>query len=392
MHVKRLAAGLLAAASLAMLSPAAIAADPYEINVILPLSGNIAFVGATELQSLKALEAYVNRTGGIGGRPLSFVVADDQADPKTSLQLAQNLIAKNVPVIIGPSSPQNCAAIVPLLQNGPVMYCLAQAGTAPAGSYEYFANPYDPTFAVTYRYFRERGLHKIAYIVSTDGGGQDAEKTILAGAALPENKDMQIVAREHFSPGDLGVPAQMARIKAANPDVLIAWATGGPAGTLFRSEHDAGLDFPTYTSTGNLTPNFFKQYGSILPANLYFATVPLYAGDALNSPATRSAIATMTGELATAGAKPDMIGIAAWDPAMVIVTALRKLGPDASAAKLRNYLGNLRGWVGVNGPYDFRAVPQRGISENSMVIVRWDATRNNAVAVSKLGGAPLPGK
>ena len=391
MVVKRFAAAVLAAASLAMLSPAAIAADPYEINAILPLTGNIAFVGQTELQSLKALEAYVNRTGGINGRPISFVIADDQNDPKTSVLLANALIAKNVPVIIGPSSPQSCAALAPLVQNGPVIYCLAQAGSAPPGSYQFFANPYDPTFSVTYRYFRERGLHKIAYIVSTDGGGQDAEKTILAGAALPENKDMQLVAREHFSPGDLSVAAQMARIKAANPDVLIAWATGSPAGTLFRGAHDAGLDIASYTSTGNLSPNFFKQYGSLLPANLYFATVPLYASDASNTPATRAAIATLNTEFATTGGKPDMIVIAAWDPAMAIITGLRKVGADATAAKLHDYLVNLRGWTGVNGPYDFRAVPQRGISQNSMVMVRWDAARGVAVPVSKLGGAPLPG-
>jgi ABC-type branched-subunit amino acid transport system substrate-binding protein len=85
--MKRLAAAVVAAASLALPAPAAFAADPYEINVILPLTGNIAFVGQTELQSLKAVEAYVNRTGGIEGRPLSFVVADDQNDPKTSVQL-----------------------------------------------------------------------------------------------------------------------------------------------------------------------------------------------------------------------------------------------------------------------------------------------------------------
>jgi len=390
--MRRFIAPVLAAAFLALLAPGANAADTYEINVILPLTGNIAFVGADELQSLKSLEAYVNRTGGIGGRPLSFVVADDQNDPKTSVQLVQNLVAKNVPVIIGPSSPQSCAAVAPLIQNGPVQYCLAQAGSSLPGSYQFWSNPYDPTFAVTYRYFRERGLHKIAYIVSTDGGGQDAERTILAGAALPENKDMQLVAREHFSPGDLSVAAQMARIKAADPDVLIAWATGTPAGTLLRGAHDAGLDFPTYTSAGNINPNFFKQYGPVLPTNLYFGTNPLYAGDALNVPATRSAIATMTAELAAAGAKPDMTGVAAWDPAMLVVTALRKLGPDASAAKLRDYLVSLRGYVGVNGPYDFRATPQRGLSVNSMVIVRWDPVHNTEVAVSKLGGEPLPAK
>ena len=185
----------------------------------------------------------------------------------------------------------------------------------------------------------------------------------------------------------------MARIKAANPDVVIAWATGGPAGTLFRSEHDAGIDLPTYTTTGNLTANFIKQYGSLFPAgSVYFATVPLYAGDALNSPATRSAINLMTSELATVGGKPDMVGIGSWDPAMVVVSALRKFGTGMTAVQLRDYLEGLRGWTGVNGPYDFRAMPQRGLSENSLLIVHWDPARSTAVAVSKFGGSALPVK
>ena len=68
-RVYRFAAAVLAAASLAMLAPAARAADPYEINAILSITGNLAFVGADQQQALKALEGFVNRTGGIGGRP-----------------------------------------------------------------------------------------------------------------------------------------------------------------------------------------------------------------------------------------------------------------------------------------------------------------------------------
>src|SRR5580693_390533 len=96
--VRRAVVGVLAVASLAMLAPQARAADPYVINVILPLTGNLAFVGTTEQQSLKGVEAWANRTGGIGGRPLQFSITDDGGDVKTGLQLAQGLIAKNVPI------------------------------------------------------------------------------------------------------------------------------------------------------------------------------------------------------------------------------------------------------------------------------------------------------
>jgi branched-chain amino acid transport system substrate-binding protein len=385
------AVAAITAALLLTLAPAARAADPYVVNVILPLTGNLAFVGTTEQQSLKAVEAWANRTGGIDGRPLQFAISDDSGDVKTGLQLAQNLIAKNVPIIMGPSSPQGCAALAPIVaQNGPVLYCLANAGNPVTGGYEFLTLfPYEPQFAVTFRYFRLRGMKKVAYLLSNDAGGQDAERAILAMAALPENKDIQIVAREHFAPGDISVGAQLSRIKAAGADVLFAWATGGAAGTIFRNMRDAGMDMPNITSTGNLSANFFKQYGALLPANTYFAAVSYYAGDASYNAATKNAIGILTSELANVGAKPDMIEISTWDPAMVVVDALRKLGPNATAAQLRTYLNNLRGWTGVNGPYDFRANPQRGIGENNIVMVRWDNTQNTAIPVSKLGGIPL---
>jgi hypothetical protein len=50
---------------------------------------------------------------------------------------------------------------------------------------------------------------------------------------------------------------------------------------------------------------------------------------------------------------------------------------------------NLRGWTGADGPYDFRTNPQRGVGENNVVMVRWDAQRGVGVGVSRLGGAPL---
>lgn len=382
------------AASLVFLTAPIHAAEPYRIDAILPLTGSLAFVGTTNAQALKAIEAYVNKNGGIAGRSLTFSIADDQSDPKTSLQLAQGLMARNVPVILGPASPQACAAIAPLTQQkGPVLYCLANAGHPVTGGYEFLTLfPYESQFAAVVRYFRERNMKRFAYIVAADAGGQEAEAALNVALNLPENRSMQVVAREHFVPGDFSASAQMAQIKAAAPDAIMIWATGAPAGTLFRNAQEAGLDLPTITSPGNLNAAFFKQYGPQLPSNLYFAAAPYYAGDAINSPQTNAAVATMTNALAPLGAKPDMLEIAAWDPTMVVVDAIKKLGPDVSAAQLRAYLLNLRGWVGVNGPYDFKAAPQRGLSDKNVVMVRWDAAHQGFTAVSKFGGAPLSGK
>ncbi len=393
-RARRRAAVVLAVAFLASAAPAARAADPYEINAILDLTGYASFVGTTQLQALKALEAYVNKNGGIGGRPISFVVADDQSNPQITVQLVQGLIAKHVPLILGPSGPDKCAAAMPLvMQDGPLLYCTTPNAAAPPGSYVFLSLfSADSNMAATIRYLRERGWRKLAYLGSTDASGADAERSLNAALGKPENATVQIVSRQHFAPNDLSVAAQLATIKTANPDALIGWAAGTPAGTLFRGLHDAGMDLPMVTSAANLNVPFFKQYGSLTPKSLYFAGAPYYGADAVTNPATKAALATLTGALAAAGAKPDLIEISAWDPALLLVDALRKLGTDAPAAKLRAYLVNLKGWVGANGPYDFPADPQHGLGENTVVIVKWDPDRNAATAVSKFGGAPLPGK
>lgn len=345
------------------------------------------------MQALKALEGYVNRTGGINGQPISFVAADDRSDPKTALVLAQGLIATKVPVILGPSSPQACAAVAPIIaQNGPVLYCTANAGDPPAGGYEFMTTfPFEPEFAVLLRYLRERGLHRVGYLISTDAGGLLAEKGLVQAAARPENRSMRIVASEHFAPTDLSATAQMARIEAAKPDALVLWGTGTSGGTMLHSEKDLGIDLPTVTSPANLNDAFLRQYAALLPTNLYFITMPYYyyAGNAATPPAVKDAIDDMTTAFANIDTKPQEPEIVAWDVSKVVVDALRKLGTAATAAQLHAYLETLTKWTGANGPYNYQANPQRGIEKNDIIIVRWDARRGSVVPATQLGGEPL---
>jgi len=366
------------------------AAEPYNINMILALSGPGTFIGNQQWQAAQALEASVNKSGGIAGRPVKFVAKDDQSNPQIAVQLARELIAAHVPIILGPTVTASCNAVTPLVQrDGPVVYCLTAGAHPQAGGFVFSTLTSTPDLiAVAMRYFREKGLKRIGYVVPTDASGQDAEQGIEAAAAAPENKSLVIVDREHFGAADISVTAQLARIKAANPDVLIAWVTGTAAGTVLRAAHDAGMNIPTLISSANMTPSVVKQYGQVFPKECYAAGMLYYAGNDVTNQATRAAISTMNYASNVQGAQTDQVFISAWDPAALIVDSLRKLGPGAGSTRLRDYLIGLRGWVGVNGPYDFKEVPQRGIGQNAVVMVRWDPEKSQFDPVSKLGGAP----
>lgn len=85
------------------------------------------------------------------------------------------------------------------------------------------------------------------------------------------------------------------------------------------------------------------------------------------------------------GMSPDALTGAVWDAGLIVVDALRKLGPTATSAQIHAYLANLRGWPGIFGVYDFTKYPQRGLGADAVVMVQWNGSA--FVAVSSFGGA-----
>jgi len=62
------------------------AADPLEIYVISSQTGPISFGGKLQAPGALGLEAYVNKTGGIRGRPIKVVIIDEQSNPSVAVQ------------------------------------------------------------------------------------------------------------------------------------------------------------------------------------------------------------------------------------------------------------------------------------------------------------------
>ena len=368
--------------------PAAAQPAPYEINVILALTGPAAFIGKSELQSLQLLEGIVNKSGGINGRPIKFVVVDDTSTAAVTVQLTNALIAKNVPVILGPSFTATCLSVGPLVKNGPVDYCFSPAITPSAGSFQYSATAaaHDDALAIA-RYFRERGWPKIGLIATTDASGQQFAAAFDDALKLPENKSLTLVDRENFNPTDLSAAGLAERIKAANPQAMIAFAAGTPTGTILRGIHDVGLDIPTLAGSGNMIQAQLAQYATFLPKELYFSGRRSLVYDPTAPPPVRAAAQAFFGAFKSIDAKPNLVSTLSWDPAMIVIDGLKKLGTNATAAQLNDYIQHLDGWAGISGFYNFKTGNQRGLGIDAVVMDRWDPATGDFVLVSKGGGA-----
>jgi branched-chain amino acid transport system substrate-binding protein len=377
----------------ASIAPAS-AADPFEIPAVFPLTGGYAFSGNASKAAILALEAQVNKEGGIKGQPIKFVFYDDQSSPQTALQVTQTALNTKPQAIVGSEFAALCLAMEPITRGKAVQYCVSP-GVHPAYGTDMFSGSISTQgmAGAMMHFIRDHGWKKIAYITSTDASGQDAENQIKTAAALPENvaKGLTIVDAEHFNPTDQTVAAQMQRIRGAEPDAIIMWTSGQPFGTVTHAYTDAGLTIPAFTTNANMSYAFMKQFAGFLPKDLYFPGLAYLAGPAPAeaSPKARVAIKRFYDAMKAAGATVEFSSGVAWDPAAIVVDAYRKLGTGATYDQIRNYILSQTDYAGISGVYDFTdkgAGTQRGLSQKDVLIMRWDDTKPGWTASSKMGG------
>lgn len=392
--IAKLVARLLAAVTVALAFSGPVTAQPkpYTIDVILSLTGTAASLGADELAGLTAYEKLANRQGGINGTPVHFAVVDDQSSPAVAVQLVSTILARHPAVVMGSSIVGPTQAIEPFFKDGPVLFAATPLLYPERGGYVFAAGASSRhSLAAAVRYFRMRGMTKIAVLVTADASGQDNLHSVDLALQLPENKNVTVVDRQQFGLTDISASSQVSHIKASGAQVLFAYPTGAPWGTALHAISDVGLALPIDTAGPNISPILIDRFKQYLPAtelviaNASFFNRDRKAGDPLKAP-----IDEFYAELAAAGLKPTVAHAFTWDPARIIVTALRKLGTGATPAQLRDYIANLHDFAGVSGMYDFRIGDQHGLTQDAEVVIRYDPTSPSGQRiVSEQGGAPL---
>jgi branched-chain amino acid transport system substrate-binding protein len=374
------------------LSPGPVrAADPYQIDVILSLTGAFAFLGTAEGESLKTLETLINKEGGINGQPVHFNLLDDQTQPAVAVQLANGIIAKHPPVMLGPTFLASCLAIAPLMKNGPVDYCFAPTIHPAPGSYVFSggASSYDQAIE-TLIFAKAKGWKRLAEVTTNDATGQDIGGQFNLAIRDPRFSGMSFVVTEHYNATDVGVGAQLANVKAANPDAIFGMTVGTATGTLLRGLRDAGLsNVPFMTNLGNVLNEGLAQYSSFMPNEFYSTAPRFYAREVAGKGPVRDAEVAYYKAFNAKNIDPDVGNGFPGDPTLIVIDGLRKLGTKTDAKSLLAYIESAHGLPGINGIMDYRADDQRGEHITSLIIVKWDPAKKHVYAVSHPGGAPL---
>lgn len=366
--------------------------EEFPIHVIVSLTGLASFIGNQDKVTLGLGEKLINESGGIQGRPVKFIFYDDQSSPQNAVQILNQIVATKPAIFLGPNLSATCSAVAPLLANGPTDYCLSPAIAPAKGSYVFSTLPSTKdAISAQVRFFRMKGLKRLALLSSTDATGQDNERATDEALKQAENADVKIVERGHFNPSDISVVAQLERIKAAQPQAIMVWTAGTPLATVLKGIVQVGLEVPVAANDANMIYAQMAQYKSFLPKVLYIASPEWLPHDKVLELDHRvdAAQQKFFDTFKAAGLKPDVAQVSSWDPMLIVVDALRKVGTQGTAVQMRDYIAHLKGFAGINGVYDFDKEPQRGLSEDNVVVTRWSAEAETWQVVSKPTGIPL---
>jgi branched-chain amino acid transport system substrate-binding protein len=361
------------------------------IHAILSETGQGGFLGSRQAKGLQILAKQVNASGGIDGHPVQMDILDNQTSPSTAVSLATQLIAQHVPFILNGSIGAVDKAVDALATpNGPFIYDLSPVEHPPAGS-KIFSAGFSLSLEIQsdLTYFKSKGYTKIAALTSTDASGVAGFSTLQQVLAEPQFSSIHLINHQTFADTDVSVTTQLSVIKAANPQAMITWATGTPLGTILQGMSSLGMsNLPTTADSGNGSFAEMKQYSSIVPKDLYTAigslTVP---ASQLPAGPVQSAVASFQSAVSAAGGTPGLGWGLAWDPAQLLIGALKKLGPNATSDQILNYMENLHNVPGVIGLYNTSTSNHRGLTASAVYLASWNGTK--FVPVTGPGGVPL---
>src|SRR5215469_10744020 len=90
-------------------------AKPYKIGTLQPLSGAGAAGGKTALVGLQMAVDRINKSGGVNGRPIELIVADDESKPDVARRKAEKLVVEdNIDIQVGGFLSNICIACMPV--------------------------------------------------------------------------------------------------------------------------------------------------------------------------------------------------------------------------------------------------------------------------------------
>lgn len=334
------------------------------------LSGPIVFWGQPMRNGKILRIEEQNAKGGVHGRKLVLIGEDNGYDPKKGVLAAQKLIQQDkVFAMVGVLGTPIAMATLPIvLEAGvPFMY----PGTNHHAMYEPFnklkfsmAAPYNHQMRAAVAYMvTQKGSKKIAIMYQDDEFGKELRE---AAEAQAKSMNVPVVTVTSYKRGDTSFSSQVARMRQAAPDLVIA-------GTVVRETAGLGLELKKVG----------WQVDVLTSAAACNAAVPGIGKDAVEgfyvqcqyvpfdaATASEPVKAWMKRYEERFGKRADVAAAIGYDMMELTILGLERAGKDLTIDKFIAASETIKNWQNIFGSPAMTFGPDRRLGTKAFVLTR----------------------
>lgn len=325
----------LSAVLLVCVTPAGAQNDPIKIGEFTSLTGKEAAFGHSSHRGTVLAVEEINAAGGVLGRPLELVTADDQSKPGESATAVKKLIARDkVVAVLGEVSSFRSleAAAVCQAQKIPM---IVPSATNPriteTGDYIFRVCYTDSFQGAALAKFALRTLEarRVAVLISVSNAFSVGLTKYFKDRFGPDGGE--VVAEQKYNEGDRDFRAQLTAIKAARPDAIFASGYYTEAALICLQAKQLGLNVPVFGGDGWASPALIELGGKAVEGAYYSNNYDTDAPAPEVQDFVRHYRARWDGEM------PDGMTAFGHDSVLVLADAIRRAGstePDKIRAAL----------------------------------------------------------
>ncbi|HJV36909.1 ABC transporter substrate-binding protein [Geomonas sp.] len=247
--------------------------DTIKIGFLGALTGDVAMFGAPTLDAMKLAADDINAAGGVLGKKIEIVEADDRGDKQEGASVTQKFISRDhVVAIVGDPTTGITKVAAPIAQKAGVVLLSAGAtgpGVVEAGDFVYRDTLLDSIAIPTViGYFaHDLGFKKVAVITSDNNDYSVGLSQTFRNAAAKQ-PTIKIVADEKIKDGDKDFSAQITNIKAKNPDVILFSGYYTEGALIMKEARKQRLNCPMFGGDGLYSPKFMELGGSAVEGSM----------------------------------------------------------------------------------------------------------------------------
>jgi|APHM01.1.fsa_nt_gi ABC-type branched-chain amino acid transport systems, periplasmic component len=243
------------------------AGEAISVGVLLPFSGEYAWVGENVLPIVQMLAQEINEQGGIDNQNLKVVQGDTEGLPSASLSAAKKLITvENVAGIIGPTSI-TMSAVFDLFQTNQVPVVTPTAGTTSldnrGGEYVFRTVPSDALGGrAIAKALRNKKYNNIASY--SDISLMIGNKEVFQSFKSPIEQSFTefggtITETVDFKTGKASYESEMQSVMNANPAITVLVGSKDDSIKIMRAAFQAGYEGNWYLTQDQTTEVFLDE-------------------------------------------------------------------------------------------------------------------------------------